>query len=319
MNKTIAFHGNQLCLRGTTSAIYAYADYNERILGNKSIIVSSPNGDLTALEKFQKRFKEVHLIHFGSYISLFRQQNVDYLYAIKGGNSSDGVCMLEVPTLVHAVFCENDPHGHRYCYVSDWLAKNQGYDPNRYAVPHIAEKLPAPSWDYREKLGISKSKTVFGCYAGVTEFNINDVHYVIDQIVKERDDIIFLFMNINKFCDDHPNIIHLNGTWDLNEKSAFVNACDAMLHARRHGETFGCAVAEFTMENKPVITYKHSAERSHIEILGDRAIYYGDGREEIYNILTDFKSYVKYDDYYKAYENHSPEIIMERFDKNFLD
>jgi hypothetical protein len=73
------------------------------------------------------------------------------------------------------------------------------------------------------------------------------------------------------------------------------------------------------MENKPVITYKHSAERSHIEILGDRAIYYGDGREEIYNILTDFKSYVKYDDYYKAYENHSPEIIMERFDKNFLD
>ena len=37
--KIIAFHDNNLCLRGTTNAMYDYADYNERILGNKSIIL----------------------------------------------------------------------------------------------------------------------------------------------------------------------------------------------------------------------------------------------------------------------------------------
>jgi hypothetical protein len=317
MNKTIAFHGNQLCLRGTTNALYAYADYNEKILGNKSIIVSSQNNNLDALQKFKNRFNEVYLTDFDNYLSLFQEKKVDYFYTIKAGNN-DGLCLLEIPTLVHAVFCYNEPHGHRYCYVSDWLAKHQGYNPEKYAVPHIAEKLPSPNFDYRKKLGISKNKIVFGCYAGFTEFNIHTVHYTINKIVKERNDIVFLFMNINKFCEDHPNIIHLDGTWDLNEKSAFVNACDAMIHARRGGETFGCAVAEFSMENKPVITYRNSVEKSHIEILGDRGIYYNDNWEELYDILNNLKTYIKYDDYYEAYNKYTPEIIMNRFDKNFL-
>jgi hypothetical protein len=69
--------------------------------------------------------------------------------------------------------------------------------------------------------------------------------------------------------------------------------------------------------NKPVITYSLSGERSHLEILGDRAILYNTG-EDLYDILNNLKSYIKYDDYYKAYDNHSPEKIMERFNKNFL-
>ena len=48
MSKIIAFHDNNLCLRGTTNAMYAYADYNEKILGNKSIILSSQYGNLDA-------------------------------------------------------------------------------------------------------------------------------------------------------------------------------------------------------------------------------------------------------------------------------
>ena len=38
--KKIAFHSNQLSLRGTEIALYAYAKYNEEILGNKSVIFS---------------------------------------------------------------------------------------------------------------------------------------------------------------------------------------------------------------------------------------------------------------------------------------
>ena len=38
----------------------------------------------------------------------------------------------------------------------------------------------------------------------------------------------------------------------------------------------------------------------------------------LYDIVNNLKSYIKWDDYYRAYDNHSPEKIMERFDKNFL-
>ena len=49
--KKIAFHSNQLSLRGTEIALFAYAKYNEDILGNKSVILTSPNNNLDALKK----------------------------------------------------------------------------------------------------------------------------------------------------------------------------------------------------------------------------------------------------------------------------
>jgi hypothetical protein len=58
-------------------------------------------------------------------------------------------------------------------------------------------------------------------------------------------------MNINEFYN-HPQIKFLPGTYDLEEKSAFVNACDAMIHARSGGETFGLAISEFALENKKI-------------------------------------------------------------------
>jgi glycosyltransferase involved in cell wall biosynthesis len=318
--KTIAFHDNNLCLRGTTNAMFDYADYNEKILGNKSIIVTSPHGNLDALEKFTNRFgkSNVHLLNFHDYYENLPLLGVDYLYIIKSGNMSDGLCLDNIPTLIHAVFRQNEPHGHKYKYVSDWLAKDQGYDPKDHAVPHMISKLPTPKYNLRERLGISKNKKVFGYLGGSTEFNIRFVQEVVEKIVRERNDIVFLFMNINKFCQDNSNIIHLHGTYDLEEKSAFINACDGMLHARYGGETFGCAVAEFSIENKPVITYRDSSERSHIEILGDRGVYYST-YEEAYDVINNFDSYIKYDDYYRAYDFHSPEKIMERFNKNFLN
>ena len=39
--KIVVFSHNGICLRGTTVAMYDYADYNEKILGNTSIIAVS--------------------------------------------------------------------------------------------------------------------------------------------------------------------------------------------------------------------------------------------------------------------------------------
>lgn len=319
MNKTIIFHDNNLTVRGTSVALYNYADYNERILGNKSIIMARPD-DYTnvAKKKFTDRF-ECNFSWFNGVDTLNYAKSVgaDYFYTIKAGTPDDGVLLTEIPTLVHAVFCNNTPHGHKYAYVSDWLAKDQGYNPETHSVPHMIEKLPDPPYDLRERLGIPQNKIVFGCYGGSTEFNISWVHDTIKRVVSERDDIVFLFMNINKFMEDHNNVIHLPGTWVLEEKSAFINSCNAMLHARLYGETFGLACGEFAMENKPIITYGGSHERNHIEILGDYGVYYNN-TEELYDILNNLKSYLKYEDYNKPYQNYSPDIIMDKFNRVFL-
>lgn len=318
MGKTIVFYDNNLTLRGTSIALYNYADYNEKILGNKSIIITKPDDVINkSKSKFTNRF-ETHFMWYNTaeFQNFMNVNNVDYFYVIKEGTSADGIVLTDTPTLVHAVFCKNDPHGHRYAYVSDWLCRDQGYDVEKHSVPHMIEKLPMPPYDLRERLGISKNKTVFGYYGGSTEFNISFAKDVVNRVVNDRDDIVFLFMNIDVFTQ-HPNVIHLPGTWVLEEKSAFVNACDAMLHARQYGETFGLACGEFAMENKPVITYSLSSERNHIEVLGERGIYYSEP-EGLYDILTNFKSYIKYDDYMTPYLNFSPEIIMNKFDNVFL-
>ena len=309
--KKIAFHSNQLGIRGTEVAMYQYAKYNEEILGNKSVIVSFPNSDHGAIEKFRERF-EVVLMEWCEYETYLTQNNFDYLYLIKMG-TNDGYCLQTVPCLIHAVFRFNDPHGHKYFYVSDWLAKDQGYDPETYSLPHICEKLPEAEYNFREKHNIPENARVFGCYGGSTEFNIESTKQAIRKAVEEHDDIYFIFMNIQEFAD-HPQIKFYPGNYDLKEKSAFVNACDAMIHARRGGETFGLAVSEFALSNKPVITYELSGERSHLDILGERAILYK-GYEDLLDIFVNFPLYIKYTDYDLPYKQFSPELIMKKFEK----
>jgi hypothetical protein len=309
--KKIAFHSNQLGIRGTEVAMYQYAKYNEEILGNKSVIVSFPNRDHGAIEKFRDRF-EVVLMEWWEYETYLTQNNFDYLYLIKMG-TNDGYCLQTIPCLIHAVFRFNDPHGHKYFYVSDWLAKDQGYDPETYSLPHICEKLPEAEYNFREKHNIPENARVFGCYGGSTEFNIESTKRAIRKVVEEHDDIYFIFMNIQEFAD-HPQIKFYPGNYDLKEKSAFVNACDAMIHARSGGETFGLAVSEFALSNKPVITYELSGERSHLDILGERAILYK-GYEDLLDIFVNFPLYIKYTDYDLPYKQFSPELIMKKFEK----
>ena len=64
-------------------------------------------------------------------------------------------------------------------------------------------------------------------------------------------------MNTEVFYN-HKNIIYLPKSLDKKNKSKFVSTCDAMIHARYDGETFGLAVAEFSSANKPIITFANS-------------------------------------------------------------
>jgi hypothetical protein len=269
---------------------------------------------MSAYEKFKERFKVV-ILEWWNYEQYLIDNNFDYLYLIKMG-VNDGYFLTKIPTLVHAVFRFNDPHGHKYFYVSDWLAKDQGYNAETHSLPHICEKLPPSEYNFREVNQIPLNATVFGGYGGSTEFNIESVKNAIRDVVRKRDDIYFIFMNFTPF-DEHPQVKFFPGNYDLKEKSAFVDACDAMIHARSGGETFGLAVSEFALSNKPIITYGLSGENNHLEILKERAIIYK-GYEDVLDIFENFSKYVIYDNYDLPYKQFSPEIIMDKFNRVFL-
>ncbi len=99
-------------------------------------------------------------------------------------------------------------------------------------------------------------------------------------------------MNLEPFAK-HAQLRFLPGNSDLNYKVKLINTCDGMLHARGIGESFGLACGEFSIKGKPVITYALSPQRSHIEILGDKAILYN-GKKDLAEIF--FISIEKYNE-----------------------
>jgi hypothetical protein len=311
--KKIGFWDNNLCFRGTTEAMYDYADYNEKILNNKSVIFSLKTGDLKNLEKFQNRFEVILFDNFRQCDDYITNNNFDFIYVIKYGNM-DEIYSNNVPTLVHAVFHTKQPHGYKYFYVSDYLAKLNNYSIENHSLPHIVKKIDVQTPNLREKLNIPENCTVFGYHGGPDEFNIDCAKQVVINTLHDNENIYFLFMSINKFVD-HPRAIFLESTLNKNnEKLSYIRACDAMLHARSGGETFGCSLGEFAIENKPIITYAHYKEglEAHLDILKEYAIKY-ENYEQLYHILNNFSQYKKFAQYDTPYLEFSPEKIMERF------
>ena len=124
------------------------------------------------------------------------------------------------------MFPSYEPHGDVYAYVSKWLAKNHGN--NSPYVSHMVN-LPEVESNFKEFFNI-KNQLVIGWYGG-DNFEIPFAKQAIIDIASKRKDIIFLFMNQNSFCD-LPNIIFVEGTTDQEQKVAFINTCDVMIHAR---------------------------------------------------------------------------------------
>jgi hypothetical protein len=121
-------------------------------------------------------------------------------------------------------------------------------------------------------------------------------------------------LNINKFAK-HPNIIFLKGTINDDYKISFINTCDAMLHGRSLGESFGIACAEFAIRNKPIFTYKFSRDRAHIDFLKKKIICYS-SENNLFNLINTFRK-DNYKNFNSAnlYKNFSPIKVMNKFKK----
>lgn len=315
----IVFRSTQLSVRGTEIALYDYARFNESLLGNESLILfdeTSPLNDPAVIRRFEQRFP-VHAYRPGQDIDgALAPLNADLTYLIKLDRNN--VYLSEqVPTLVHEVFPVKPAlfRGSAYAFVSGWLSRTfaNGRVP---AVPHIVT-LPDVEGDLRAELGIPADATVFGCHGGKESFDIPFVRHVVGEVLRRRDDIHFIFLNISPFLT-HRRARFLPGTADVARKVRFIQTCDAMLHARSRGETFGLAVAEFSLRNKPVLTYSLSGERNHIDTLGARGLYYR-GPAGLRALLLGFDREAAARRDWDCYSrDFSPEAVMPLFDRHFI-
>ena len=318
----ILFHENELNYRGTSIALYDYADFNERYLGNESLIIYNKTlstNHISGIEKFKKRFQVIDYSDFKEVDSIIKKNDIDLFYAIKNGDI-DGVETKECKTVVHSVFKHYNPHGDVYAYVSEWLSEEMTGGKSPF-VPHMVNFENKISEDLRASLNIPNSAKVFGYFGGAQSFNIQFAQKTVEKIAGKYKDIYFLFMGVDSFVQAKwwkkslPNVIFLPPNSDIAMKQKFINTCDALLHARERGETFGITVAEFAIMGKPVLTFADSPEKAHIMELKDKAYYYRNSKE-LKDLLLDSDLSLNASENYQKF---LPNAVMDQFKTVFID
>jgi hypothetical protein len=179
-------------------------------------------------------------------------------------------------------------------------------NPSCYLLPNIIN-ISDCNDDLRSTLHIPDDAIVYGRYGGYGQFDIPSVQEVVKIVAQTMPNIYFIFMHTKPFTQGVSNIIYLEATPDLVTKRKFINTCNAMLHARTDGETYGMACGEFAVAGKPIIT-TYCGPCAHIEILNEKAIIYSNP-QSLYDILTNFNKY-NVDMTDNGYNKYKPEYIM---------
>lgn len=324
----VAFFIRHFTERGTEVAIYDYAHFNETILGNKSIILClTPEAQKLhklpnmrhSFKKFNDRFSVVEFGGFNEMPVLIKTLDIDFFYTLTYGGYGDiydfnNRNIWTCKTIKHCVFDTTGKEGDHYIAIG-----NSSNPKNYTVVPHIVY-LPSlentGSLDMRSELNIPENAVVFGRHGGIDEFNIQFVKQAVIHTLETQPDYYFIFLNTNKF-HTHPRIIYLDMTTDLQYKVRFINTCDAMIHARSMGESFGVAVGEFSFMNKPIFT-SNQGDTEHIRILGEKAIVYKN-YDELITKFANAREIVSSRLDWNAYKNYSPEAVMELFQTHIFN
>lgn len=321
--KKIIFHENSLSERGTSVAVYDYAFYARKYLDLEPVICFNINylSHLMVVEKFAKEFELFYYQNFSEVQYLVDHKKADYFYAIKYGEP-DGVLAKNTKNLVHSVFAY-DPgysHGDVFAVISEWQAIRSGH--SLPVVPHMYS-LDSTEEDLRDELGIPKDALVIGRHGSPETFNIPFAVESLKEILDKRKDLWMIFVNTDKKIN-HERCIYLGTIIDQKEKTKYINTCDAMLHARNYGETFGLAVLEFAAKNKQIISYDnfifqnshYLGGRNHFLYLGENCHRYSNKKELDY-ILENLERKNPFNTEYLK-DEFSPEAVMKTFNRVFL-
>lgn len=277
----VAFHGTTLGVRGSENALGDYAELNEKVLENRSLVAvpASPGmEDNPTFRRWRSRFPVVSYSSRRDLYQKLRENKAEALYTIKPGHWN-GWPIPGIKNCVHAMYHTDEFHGDAFAFVSAWLSREATGREDSY-VPHLLRRFESKE-DFRGELGIPQEARVFGRHGGVESFNISFVRRAIVRHARLHPEDHFLFLNTLPLegGEGVPNIHYLPATFDPDVKGKFLATCDAMIHAQWHGETFGMAPGEFAVLGKPVLTYAGARVRAHLEMLGEAAIFYRSEKE----------------------------------------
>jgi len=348
----LCFYSNSAPRSGAEVALYDYADYSEQfwkvrsfVIFPKAILSRDREKDRVALPKFQSRFTVKYCgpetrvqgnLICSNLLLIAVEIGCNFLYSIKSGSRGSEPAFpgsfaegVKLPLAFHAVF-EWQPHGDAYAAISKFVLGNN----NGSIVPHIVTppdaKLVANATNYRLELNISDRALVLCRHGSVHSFSISYVKATIKSIVTKfkSDRLHIIFLATDPFdgfpSPLFPNVHFLPQTMDPYEKERFFQTCDAMLHARDIGETFGLAVAEMSIRNKPIITQGHSVSNgnyaeAHLHELQDKGLYYHDASSLTEIVAQLVKNGVDKNRNFTAFGQYSPKNVMRQFKSVFLD
>lgn len=313
----IIMHEYSLNERGTSVALYDYSYYLKEYFNFNPIICHNINANTNSvdvIEKFKSKFQVISYQDFSEIKRFVNENKVKYFYCIKSGER-DQFLIDGCKNLIHSVFCTDisQSHGDVYATVSEWQTSLTNH--KLPYVPHMIN-LPNNNDNLREEFQIPKEHIVIGRTGGLDTFNVPFVNECIIEILNKRNDIWFLFLNTQQLID-HERCIYFEPVIDLNDKVKFINTCDAMLHARMDGETFGLSVLEFASKNKQIISYDNSyGGRNHFIYLKDNVFKYST-KNDLFEI---FKSITSKNPFNTEYlnEQFSPKNVMDKFKLVFL-
>ena len=358
----LAFYLGPMNERGTHVAIYDYADLAEVLLGARTValLYVEPTAADTVegsavikdgvVAKFAARFpgalfpiapqwggydgESAALVQLAAVNAVLLLTAATHVFFLHSGM----VAWLTYPavvararpartavTCILAVFNATQPHGDRYARISRSVPASTDVA----VVPHVVRPRGFHGPNLRAELGIPAGATVFGRHGGRDTFDIAFAHDVVESVSRRKKDTYFVFMNTDNFFaarvgPQPSNVLFVNGTANDAAKSKFVLTCDAMLHARRFGETFGLSVAEFAAHGRPVLTsalHTNGGDaRHHLDALGARGIYYTDAAT-LDATLTNFDRAAarRKAAYYSRAAYDAPDVVMEKFAAAFLD
>lgn len=308
----VAFITNHISYGGTDVSLYDYAHFNEVLLGNQSIIITrdfrATHGEIYA--KFQARFPVFFLLSPSDINDIVLREKADVVYVQKSGELDPYICTVR-PCGIHAVFTTRFPHGNIYAAISQSL--NTLYRTFVPVVPYMVY-LEDTSETFRSELGIPEDAIVIGRHGSYDSFDIPFVQKAVVSLLERNPNIVFVALNTKPFAN-HPRILYIPRTTDLKTKRKFINTCDVMLHARARGETFGLACGEFAITKKPIVTYAHSPEKAHIDILGNACSMYT-SHDDLVSLIE--SGSWKKDMTYNGYLQYTPDAVMPIFKSVFL-
>jgi len=291
-SSVVVFWLRHLLVRGTEGAVYDYATGLEDELqadGTSGLAVVACTErtikhwcDPRVFARFAARFPLLFILpddleDAASHLCT-RVVRATVFYTLTHGKREYDALPRGVRTFVHAVFDGTEPHGDGFAVISDDMNVRQRT--TAAVLPHMVT-LPlrdAPIGDLRALLGIAETARVVGRMGRGVD-NPDEVPWAMDALAAwaaaHPDDAV-VCVNAVRPRGAPRNLHVLPSVADARDKQRFFNTCDAMLHMRLVGETFGLVVGEAAACGIPVLAYSGVHERAHLALAGAAVTTYDD-------------------------------------------